>query len=236
MKWIFWSMLLVNLGFATWRINYAAPAQAPSSTTVLPLPGHVNRLLLLSEFDESPLRERSGSASSATEETPGSESESDELMLARRAGLCLSVGPLVNLADVERVGVWLQSRGGQSTLREGERREISRFWVYFPPFPDRDAAVNRVEQMRRDLIDDIYVIPRGDMANAISLGLYSRRESLERRLQELRKKGYEPSIVPRYETQKASWFDVTFPAGITFSGEHFVATFPRVEATKTKCG
>ena len=52
--------------------------------------------------------------------------------------------------------------------------------------------------MRDQDIDDIYVIHRGDMDNAASLGLYSHQGSLDRRLIELRSKGYEPSIEQRY--------------------------------------
>ena len=236
MKWIFAAMILVNAGFAAWAANREIPvASSPSAATTLP--DHVNRLLLLSELDENPLRERAPSRPADTEETAHTSVDSLARVHSQSqpAEICLSVGPLANVEDVERVGTWLASRGGVSTLREGERREVSRFWVYFPPFQNRDAAITRVQQMQGDQIDDIYVIHRGDMANAVSLGLYSRRESLDRRLSELRSKGYEPSIERRYESKKSSWFDVSFPAGITFPKEHFVAQFPSVEASESRC-
>lgn len=121
------------------------------------------------------------------------------------------------------------------TLRVGERREISRFWIYLTPFQTREEAVTRLRQMLDKDIDDIYVIHRGDMANAVSLGLYSHRGSLDRRLSELRAKGYEPSIEQRYGTKKSSWFDVSFPAGIAFPREHFLGAFPSVDASKENC-
>ena len=237
MKWIVIAMLFANAGFAVWAANREVSVEV-SPSAVSALPGHVNRLLLLSELDENPLRERIPNELThelAGSSLPSPENGNSDQSPANRMEICFSVGPLASVEDVDRIGTWLTSRGGVSTLREGERREISRFWVYLPPFQNRDAAITRVQQMRDNHIDDIYVIHRGDMANAISLGLYSHRESLDRRLGELRSKGYEPSIERRYETKKSSWFDVSFPAGITFSRDHFVLAFPSVEATEASC-
>ena len=237
MKWILVAMILVNAGFAAWAANRDAPVESSPSAAAT-IPGHVNRLLLLSELDENPLRERAASKPAGEQETiaqTGTEDFAKAQTQSRATEICFSVGPLANVEDVDRIGAWLASRGGVSTLREGERREVSRFWVYFPPFQSRDAALTRVQQLKDNQIDDIYVIHRGDMANAISLGLYSHRESLERRLGELRSKGYEPSIERRYESKKSSWFDASFPPGITFSKEHFVAQFPSVEASESSC-
>jgi len=44
--------------------------------------------------------------------------------------------------------------------------------------------------MRAQGIEDIIVVPKGDMANAISLGVYSRTEFRDRRLKELNAKGH----------------------------------------------
>ena len=237
MKWIFVVMLLVNTGFGVWAFNREAPVEAAPNTAAV-LPGHVNRLLLLEELDENPLRERvSVNPTNDTQPTTqlGVDSLGSGPSQHKPTELCFSVGPLASPEDVDRIGTWLASRGGVSTLREGERREISRYWLFFPPFQDRDTALARAQQLQDDQIDDIYVIHRGDKTNAISLGLYSQRESLERRLRVLRSKGYEPSIERRYETKRSSWFDVSFPPGITFSRAHFVSTFPGTEASEANC-
>jgi hypothetical protein len=148
---------------------------------------------------------------------------------------CYSVGPLTSPEEVAGVEGWLEARGGRSTLREDERRELALYWVYFAPLPDRDAADARVERLRVQGVADIYIIPRGDMANAISLGVYSRRASLERRLRELRAKGHEPLIAPRYRTKKASWFDVLFVRDFDFQASGFVDAFPAVEMSPMPC-
>ena len=152
------------------------------------------------------------------------------------ARLCYSVGPLESAEEVDAMRGWLQAHGGEPALREDERREVALYWVHFPPLPDRAAAVDRVERMRAEAIDDIFIIPGGDMRNAVSLGVYSQPASLERRLGELRSKGYDPSVVNRYRTSVAAWFDVSLPGTFKFDGEDFATRFPIAQFEPVGCG
>lgn len=244
MKWIFYAMVLANAGAFLWFSNRPEPPP-PAETAGEPLPGHVNRLLLLSEY-EGALRERRPEPPPAA--VAGTEEAAEPLAAdgeAREEGppgaapepaaLCMRVGPLATAEAIERVGLWLDSRGAAKRLHEAERREVSLYWVYLPPFESREAAVAQVGEMRAAAVEDIYVIPRGDMANAVSLGLYSRRESLERRLGELRGKGYEPEVAPRYKVEQASWYEAEFPAGFEFPGEVFADIFPDLEPEPMEC-
>lgn len=150
-------------------------------------------------------------------------------------GTCFSVGPLLSDEETRSMTDWIEANGGNGSLRVDERREVALFWVYFPPLASRQAAVERVLQMRQDDLDDIYIIPRGDMANAISLGVYSRTGSLDRRLRELRTRGYQPSVAPRYRTSRAYWFDARFPDDFVFPRESFGAAFPTAEMVPVDC-
>ncbi len=237
MKWIFYAMLLVNLGFLAWRLNYAAPPPPQLTTQEESVAGNVDRLLLLSEFDAKSLRERRRAPPSPfAENSPVAEPVADTQVPTPTEPMCFSVGPLSSPDDVERIGAWLASQGGEASLRESERREISVFWVYFPPFPSREEALEFVARMQANEIEDIYVIRRGDMANAISVGIYSQRASTQRRLSELRGKGYEPSILPRYKTKQAAWYDARFPDGYEFPEGQFAEAFPEIEAASVRCG
>ena len=149
--------------------------------------------------------------------------------------VCYSVGPLETEEEVSGMRAWLAERGGEPRLREDERREVALYWVHFPPMPDRDSAVERVEVMRAQGIDDIFIIPGGDQRNAISLGVYSQAASLERRLQELRGHGYDPTVANRYRTSVAAWFDVELPAGFSFDPGSFAARFPNAQLEPVPC-
>jgi hypothetical protein len=236
MKLIFATLLLLNIGFFAWK-HWQSESPPVTERTEVSIPDGVNQLMLLSEVDTSELRARAPTAVSLKSEThvaTDQENHSDsEIDVQSR--VCLSIGPLDSNDDIGRMQKWLEDHGGAIILRVGERRELATYWVYFPPFPNRSAAAEQLRQMKEDGVEDISVIPRGDNANAVSLGVYSRRSSLERRLAQLRDKGYQPSVTPRYRTQKASWLDVEFPRGSAFPQTDFADTFPSSEVTPTSC-
>jgi hypothetical protein len=248
--WIFTLLLLANAAFFFWQ--WREPVTLPSPMSEVTYSDRVNRLLLLSEvgYDElnvrKPLNPGATQPSSNSSERSKTGSIAESTSSSRSAGadvakpsgprdVCYSVGPLSDELEVSRVREWLESRGGRARLRLDERRELSLYWVYLEPLASRELAVQRVEEMRAKGIDDIFAILRGDMGNAISLGVYSRRSSLERRMAELKAKGYDASVVPRYRTKKATWFDVAFDPGFEFPGERFALAFPTVEAVDANC-
>lgn len=259
MKWVFAILVATNAAFFGWEMTHPyTQGTKPAPTVDTPITGNVNRLLLLSEVDTSKLRERpppsapaagqapaaspQGStesaplASSPAEAAPPLEAPNEAAPPSEApAKLCYSVGPLENQDQIDQVGGWLRDHGAEATLRTDERREVSLYWVYLPPFPTMHDADEQRAQMQDQGIDDIYVIPRGDMAKAISLGLYSRKSSLERRLKELRGEGYEPTVAPRYKTTTASWYDVQVEAAEGFPAAAFSQAFPDTSATATAC-
>ena len=252
MKWIVYALLAVNAAFFSWQFRELEPASPPVRASA-PEPTYVNRLLLLSELDSGELRRRPPpvrpSVSSSAPEPDIAEAATEraavgpdlldvpfpEPVAPTDPYVCYRVGPLASAGEIESMRRWLEARGAKASLRTDERREIALYWVYFPPLPSREAAVQRVKRMRGEGIDDIYIIPRGDQANAVSLGVYSHRTSLERRVAELRSKGYSPSIVPRYRTSRASWFDAEFDGGFEFAPEEFAASFPVADMAPVPC-
>jgi hypothetical protein len=135
-----------------------------------------------------------------------------EAATLRVALSCMTLGPLEDKTAIPEIQAWLEQRGARVDVRVDERREVALYWVFFPPRESRAVAVEEVVRMKAQGIEDIIVVPKGDMANAISLGVFSRPESRDRRLKELNGKGYQPSIGPRYRTKVASWMDVTLGA------------------------
>ena len=50
-----------------------------------------------------------------------------------------------------------------------------------------------------------------------------------------RGKGYDPSVVNRYRTTVAAWFDVSLPGDFEFDGEQFAARFPTAQMEPVGC-
>lgn len=222
-KWAIVGLVVLNVVFFGWQLGRdrepvaAVEVEAPKSTTAM-----VNRLLLVSELERGVLRQRlnthSPQASSAVQPSVDSGAADDgatqapaeqTLIVPPEPGVeCYTIGPLQNEDDISALSAWFNAQGSQAKLRDDERREVVSTWVFMPPHDTREDADKTVRAMQAANIDDIYVIPRGDMANAISLGLYTQEESLHRRVSELENRGFSPSVLPRYKTVTASWFDV----------------------------
>ena len=102
---------------------------------------------------------------------------------------------LIGAACVEFYGIQpadaVRAREAFNTLQLGarlsERRveDITRYWVYIPPTPDRRAAETRMAALRRQGVADLSMRPD----NAISLGVFSSEEAARRFLTTLTAKG-----------------------------------------------
>jgi hypothetical protein len=228
-KWVILSLVLINAAFLGWQLSrdqeVVVGVEAVPETTTAAM---VNRLLLVSEVESGVLRQRRNLPSSKPAsapppppptQIPESDKETASVSLEEVLAMppdsdreCYTLGPLENEDDISALSAWFNAQGSQATLRDDERREVVSTWVFMGPMESREAADARVQDMQAASIDDIYVIPRGDMANAISLGLYSQNDTLQRRVSQLEARGFTPSVLPRYRTVTASWFDVTASA------------------------
>lgn len=253
MKWVVLGLVLVNVVFLGWQLGrdremlvVGEPTPATTESNV------VNRLLLVSEVEPGVLRRRRGSplavpalepAAPAAEPVTGGERGAPPVAREELAALprdsdavCYTLGPLDNQDDISALGAWFEAQGSQATLRDDERREVVSTWVFMPPQESLEAAKALVEEMEAANIDDIYVIARGDMANAISLGLYSQNETLERRVAQLESRGFKPSVQPRYRTATASWFDVATSADQPMTVGVLSQIFPDLVIRQVACG
>ncbi len=237
MKWLVICLLLANLALFGWQYQQRSDAPQPTPQAMRPY-DHVNRLLLMSEINPERLRIRTptkepivAAAPEPLPEPPVTPPEPAVVAVER----CYSVGPLKDEAQIAAVRDWLLARGGDPVLRVDERRELDRYWVYFPPLASKEEALKEVERMRAEGLEDVIAVSSGDMENAISLGVFSQRDTLRRRLRDLEARGYQPSIMPRYTTETLSWFDVSFERAEQLTQSDLGARFADVELREAGC-
>ncbi|MEE9551673.1 MAG: SPOR domain-containing protein, partial [Gammaproteobacteria bacterium] len=82
------------------------------------------------------------------------------------------------------------------------------FWIYLAPLKSRESAVAAIEDLKKKGIRDFRLINTGDLRNAISLGLFSTQAAVNRRLNELKNKGYQAIIIPYRDAKVIYWIDV----------------------------
>lgn len=125
---------------------------------------------------------------------------------------CLHIGPFETTEKRDALRQWLRNYVAALNSRVVPERGRQLFWVYLEPGSDEATAEN-LGRLQSGGVEDYMVVRRGNLRNAISLGLFSSQDSVNRRLAELSQKGYSPVVVPRYETVSKYWLTARMAAG-----------------------
>lgn len=116
-----------------------------------------------------------------------------------------------------------------------EKRKVST-WIYLPPYPSRGDADFVDEMLTRQGIDDHYVVSREDYANAVSLGLYRNEEGAQRRLSQLRAKGYyNVQAEARFEMYTVYWLQFRAPPEVTNGSADRARTLQELQVQRNEC-
>ena len=185
-------LLLVNAALFGWQYTQSVRAATRAIVERPALPRDVPTLDLLRELDELPPEK-------LPVPTIPSAVESNVNEEIAAADACIDVGPFADAKARDEVAAWLQDFVAASHTRSETVRIGQFFWVYLEPTATPEAARQHLAELADSGIQDHMLISRGDLKNAISLGLFRSQDSVSRRLAELGEKGYKPVVVPRFE-------------------------------------
>ena len=175
-----------------------AAAAAPSATPPVAENPGVAELPIAEAAAPSatlPVAENPGAA-----ESPSAEVAAPPLIKANvPSGVCTRVGPYAKTADYAPLVAWLQPRASGVSVATTKRVQRKLFWIYLEPSSAVEAQTKLHELARRG-VHDYLLIRRTGVENAISLGVFSSQDAVNRRLAEIQKQGYRPIVVPRDET------------------------------------
>lgn len=162
-------------------------------------------------------------AESASDRTLGDTPETDSLTADNAVALpaavtesvapvevCYSIGPFDDERDAIGVDDWFRERRSFTRRRVADDTGHKLFWIYLEPMKSRAVAEKTIAELQKQNIQDYMLVNKGDLRNAISLGLFSSQASVNRRLGELESKGYKPIVVPYYNATPVYWVDVRF--------------------------
>ena len=154
---------------------------------------------------------------------------------AQSPEICFRVGPINEASDVKAIRAWFAAKSIGVAEREGKRREVSRYWVHLPRFPDAKTAKAVYKQLESNGLEDMHVIRRGNMANTLSLGVYKQRDSMERRVKRLTELGHKPVVTGRFKSVRATWLDGTIATPVALPHDVFKDAFKRHPLTFISC-
>ena len=180
-----YSLLLANILLITMRMLQPEPETPPAvirmSTPVKKLP-----TIELVEVQSS----TSDSATPVVIEQPEQSVEPQEQPMPEAGPMaCIRVGPFETIEEYATLENELNQLFDRVQTRESRSIVDKGYWVYLQAYDSRAQASQVMKALTSAGARDFYIVPEGSMQNAISLGVYDRRQSAERRREQLNNLG-----------------------------------------------
>ena len=227
MKWFFILLLIGNIAYFGWELDTKASTKTVTTDPMPSIPIGAEQLTLLSELDQQPDFLKFDSEDSPSSPDPAGPSDAlakqmklDNLDFIQQlsgqrltddgSNWCRTYGPIAERGRAEKLVDWMQDKDLQAVVRESNSQEKALFWVYLAPTADIKQAQALIDELAEKGVTDYQMIKRGRFKNAVSLGLFSNKDRVNSRLEEITEKGYKPVVVPyRQGNQQLNyWVDV----------------------------
>ncbi len=235
MKWLFSILLIANLGMFIWLFPQHNGQSSERSSHE-----NVGQLWLVGERERAPAAEASGpggrlaespaqgepaaqpsTVSEATVESPripvdeppplvASGDKAAELSPIEPATQCGDVGYFDKRSQAELLSVKMLAQGVKTEIASEQSNEQAGYWVLIPPQQDREDAVEIAKQLDAAGVADIWRFTSGELAHAISLGLFRDEERAIARRDQIAGMGFNTEVRPRYREKTQYWLSYKY--------------------------
>ena len=189
MRWIFFSLIAINLGFFLWHALSPDESKQANAAQIVPGSENVASIALLHEVAGQAEPYDLSELVRAIEPGPA-QSESVEGVTEEPASevtqLCDALGPFIDREQGARLAERFESLGVETNLATEYVQLMGGYWAYIEPQASLQAALIMSGELKQQGID-AYLISEGDLNNGLSLGIYSLAadaEPLRQRLQD----------------------------------------------------
>jgi hypothetical protein len=202
MRWIFFTLVMLNVAlFAyVWQVHHNALDVLVSTQVV---DEKVATLTLLDEIAErKPV------------ETIRLKKQRDQIIVAQEEGegqsqpisrsLCTLVGSFAKQDKADVFVARLLSMGVKAKVKNLLVSTTVGYWLHLPPLASRKELLRRLSELRRQGVDS-YIIPDGDLANGISLGMFSEKQRAKGLQDNIAHLGYQPKIIEVPREKREVW-------------------------------
>ena len=236
MRWIVFVLIFVNTGYFAWSIYQQSRAGYETvSDSSKPIPKTGRRLVLVSESDLRPAaKER---VPEKTASVTVNLNKTAEPITAESVKKCLTLGPFENADTVDQVQQRLFSLGINSRERAERKVQAADFWVHIPPLPSRDSAIRLLRELQAQKIDS-FVITQGELANGISLGLFSKEQSANTVSRRLIAAGYNVEVKALSRVPERWWLEMKADDEDTLDNyfwSELISRMPDIKKEKKRC-
>ncbi len=212
MRWIVISLVLFNVGYLLWNwLEYSHSRElqvmnASAGAYVAEMPGA--RLMLLSErAANAPQVVAKPSEVTTPAAVPAAAAPTPPADPA--TALCLLLGPFADQQAGKPVYERMVALDIHARLASIEIEGDPDYWVYLKPEATRELAMAKLRELQEKKIDS-FIIPQGEIANGISLGVFDKEDNAERRRQAVIERGYEALVRANPRIYLENWL-VIYP-------------------------
>jgi hypothetical protein len=190
-------LFLINLIFYSWQFKYL---------TWLPWqPEHSVKWSTPSYFNDTPIN--------------------ITINLSDKQLNCFQIGPYKDLNHSKQIKNWLNNQ--EIIFEELETKKLISTWIYLPPLKNRQAAIRAENKLKQNRIADFMIITTGKFKYGISLGVFSQTKYVNRRIKELKAKGFNNfKLEKRYQTNY--WLSVKIPSESDHILKNLKANVPNI--------
>ena len=209
MRWTLIGLLTLNIGYFIWNwLQYSHQNSNSGVTSAGYLTAYKEsempgiKLKLLSESNSEtqlmPIDEN-------LEVNTGKNDIANAAVLGKSVELiCTLIGPFT---DVNKSNVFINkllSENIKSQLKVLQQDGEVDYWVYIKPEISRELALAKLKELQDRKIDS-FVIPEGEIANGISLGVFDNPANAEKQKLAIEKMGYIVEIMPNKRKYSENW-------------------------------
>lgn len=230
MRWIVISLLLFNVMFLLWNwlgYSHSKGVEAMNAGTAAEraeMPGA--RVLLLRErvVPDTQPGENIVPAADALVLAGNTDASTAESFALKVDGaqadqsVCLLLGPHPEPPAakilIDRLAA-LQIQGKYAAIEVAGEPD---YWVYLRPEPTKELAAVKLRELQEKKIDS-FIIPQGEIANGISLGVFDKQENAEKRQQAITELGYSAQVRANPRNYLESWVVIYPDEAARFSSE-----------------
>ncbi|WP_157209907.1 SPOR domain-containing protein [Marinimicrobium agarilyticum] len=151
--------------------------------------------------------------------------------------MCEWLGPFASPAEADALQQRLGALDVSADRRALEVSDGLGYWVHLPPELSQRAALQKLHELQAKDIDS-YVIPRGELENGISFGMFSREPLATARRDELVAMGYDANIHEIERTHREIWLAMPVRDAEALSEslwEELLATAPELGRRQNFC-
>lgn len=240
MRLFFLLLLLTNIAFFTWYYQMGAfdEREAPLEMITKSDSG-IPTLVLVNERDKTAQAGGQRPRPAAAPESNGRPPAAEPPVVAAVERRCVIAGPYDAQAAADAARRTAAGYGIAARIEETEREVAASSWVVLEGRYSVADARRILGEMRESGLDDLAITPLDDGGNVISLGLYSRQDTLESRLREIVDHGYSAEVQKRVRTVPAYSLRLSLEAGdltpMARLIDELVKQEPRIEWRDVEC-